>query len=445
MNSAVDQLRALGMSPRNASAKGAVYARCDKALDTLAAGDRRWSFWVPGRIEILGKHTDYGGGRSLLCAIERGFCVRAAPRRDGRVRVVDVGRGCQYDTVLDAKAPQATGDWENYVIAVARRVARNFPSAKRGVDMVFASDLPPDAGLSSSSALVVAVFIALSKANDLGSNAEFRASLSSCEELAAYLGSVENGGFFGAFAGDVGVGTLGGSEDHTAILCCEPGKISRYAFSPVRREAVLDMLPQYILALGVSGVAAQKAGSAMAAYNRASLALARVLELWNATTKRSDASLADAVISSSEAPERLRTVVSGGANAQFTARDLSDRLEHFLLETYEIIPAATSALQHGALHEFGAIVDRSQQMAETLLKNQVPQTSALQRLARESGAIAASAFGGGFGGSVWALIPNPAAKECLVTWETKYHEAYPAFASRSLFFLSPPGPHAYQW
>ena len=43
-------------------------------------------FWVPGRIEVLGKHTDYGGGRSLLCAVERGICLVARARSDTSLR-----------------------------------------------------------------------------------------------------------------------------------------------------------------------------------------------------------------------------------------------------------------------------------------------------------------------------------------------------------------------
>jgi galactokinase len=445
VKSSAEQLRGLGMSPRNVAAKAPLYARCNAILDSLGASDRRWSIWVPGRIEVLGKHTDYAGGRSLLCTVERGFCVRAAPRRDPKVRLVDVGRGHEFETALDADAPLTGGDWGHYVATVARRVARNFPAARRGVDVALASDLPPAAGLSSSSALVIAVFIALSKANELGGLAEFRTALSSREELAGYLGAVESGDIYGKFLGDFGVGTLGGSQDHTAILCCEAGAISRFAFVPVRREAVLRLLPQYTFALGVSGVEADKSGGARDAYNRASSLAHRVLELWNQATRRWDASIGEAVDSANDAPDRLRAVVDATSDKHFPAAELRDRLEHFLCETYEIIPAATDALSRGAIGEFGTVVDRSQQKAEELLRNQVPQTISLQRLARESGAVAASAFGAGYGGTVWAMIPNAGAQDFLAAWETRYLEAHPALGSRAMFFLSPPGPHAYQW
>ncbi len=446
MTLATDQLRALGMSPRNAAAKSPLYTRCDKALDAMDANaTRRWSIWVPGRIEVLGKHTDYGGGRSLLCAVERGFCIRAAPRKDALVRVVDVGLGDRYETSLGANGTPDPGSWESYVTTVVRRLVRDFPGVKRGVDIVLASDLPAAAGLSSSSALVIGTFIALSRANDLRSKAEFRKAVSSREELAAYLGAVESGDMFRQFAADAGVGTLGGSEDHTAILCCEAGKISRFAFTPVRREAAIRLMPQFIFALGVSGVPSDKTGSVLEAYNRASRAVERLVQIWNRATKRWDVTLAEAINSSHDAPGRLRALAEQSGDGQFTAQDLRDRLDHFLVETYEIIPAATEALNRGATSEFGLVVDRSQEVAERLLRNQVPQTITLQRLARECGAVAASAFGGGFGGSVWALIPVAGSREFVTNWESRYREAFPAYAATSTFFLSPPGPHAYQW
>mgnify|MGYP001365015296 CR=1 FL=1 len=91
------------------------------------------------------------------------------------------------------------------------------------------------------------------------------------------------------------------------------------------------------------------------------------------------------------------------------------------------------------------MVDRSQHLAESLLANQVPETVALQRLAREHGAVAASAFGAGFGGSVWALVPGAAADDFVERWGRVYRASHPLAAKRSSFFVSAPGPRAVQW
>jgi galactokinase len=114
-------------------------------------------------------------------------------------------------------------------------------------------------------------------------------------------------------------------------------------------------------------------------------------------------------------------------------------------ETYEIIPAAADALHRGSLTEFGVVVDHSQRLAEAHLGNQVPETVTLQRSARELGAVAASAFGAGFGGSVWALVAEDEADEFLTRWSESYRKKHRKPAKESVFFLSRAGPHAYQF
>jgi galactokinase len=441
----ISKLREVGLSPRAASAKAALVERCDLALDSEGAGSKRWSLWVPGRVELLGKHTDYAGGRSLLCALERGLCVRGATRRDGLVRVIDIAAGQRYETSLTEHDPRHQNGWTHYVATVVRRAVRDFKSLRRGADIAFASDLPMAAGMGSSSALVTAIFLALSKANELPGHDDYRRLLRAPEDLAAYLGAVESGEPFGKLPGDFGVGTLGGAQDHTAILCSEAGHIVRYAFIPVRREGVVEFPRRHTLVIGVSGVTAEKTGAALADYNRISTAVRRLVDTWNRETRRHDLSLAEAVGSSPDAPERLRAVTRKINDPAIPPQFARDRLEQFLAEAYEIIPAAMDALQRRAVAELGMITDRSQRMAEELLGNQVPQTIALQRYARELGAVAASAFGGGFGGSVWAMVPDSLAHHFAEDWGAKYKQAYPGLAARAMFFTSPPGPPATQW
>jgi len=433
------------MSPAQAAAKASTLARCDAALDTLGSGRQRHSVWVPGRIELLGKHTDYAGGRSLLCAVERGFAVRVAQRGDARVRAVDVTTGTSCETALDPAASAPAGEWANYVATVARRLARNFPSARRGVDLAFASDLPVAAGMSSSSALMIAVFVALAKSNDLRSSEEFRRAIFSREELASYLGSVENGDSFRSLEGDPGVGTFGGSQDHTAIMCAEAGHVVQYSFSPVRREAVYVLPPTCTFVIGTSGVLAEKTGGARDAYNRAALLVRHLVSRWNAATGREDATLGDAVRSVSDAVSQLRALARESGTPEFPADALAGRLEQFVLESLDLVPAAAAILARGAVDELGAVADRSQVAAEEWLGNQVPETIALARDARSLGAVAASAFGAGFGGSVWALVNVGDVQPFMQHWAARYAERFPEAAERAEFFASPAGPGANQF
>lgn len=393
---------------------------------------RRRAFFVPGRIEILGKHTDYAGGRSLLCATERGFKVMVNPRADTTITVTDAARGVNDLLALDPELASAQGHWSAYPRAVARRVARNFPRARRGADIVFENDLPQAAGLGSSSAFITAIFLALSAVNDLEHDEAYASAIRTREDLATYLACIENGSSFGALDGDGGVGTAGGSEDHVAILCCERGHLKAYSFRPVRAETRVAMPAGFTFAVGASGVAAQKTGSAMDHYNRAAADAAILLERMQTIVGEPSASLGAAVAEAPEAVEELRRVL------RFEPR-LLGRLEQFLEENLVIVPRAVDALAARDLAAFGVLVDRSQRLAEEGLRNQVPETVALARRARDLGAAAASAFGAGFGGSVWALVPSREAEQFVERWQLAYSREFPEVAGRGTFFTTWPG------
>ena len=151
------RLAELGLSPAAIAPKVALFSQCSSLLDDLRPTTReRTAFYVPGRIEVLGKHTDYGGGRSLLVAVERGFCAVVAPRTDSTVRIRPAQFGEPAQFPLDASLQPVAGQWSNYAMTSARRIARNFGSTGPGMratrHIVFAGDLPPAAGMSSSSA-----------------------------------------------------------------------------------------------------------------------------------------------------------------------------------------------------------------------------------------------------------------------------------------------------
>lgn len=442
-----ERLVAAGMSAAEAQRKVELFGSCATALASLDActGDTETlAFFVPGRIEVLGKHTDYAGGRSLLCAMERGFTVLARPRADAVVRAVDVVRGETRELSLESTIDPAAGDWSTYLSTVVRRVARDFPVIERGMDIVFASDLPPASGMSSSSALVIAVFLALHAVNGLAQDPLYNRAIPSREHLGEYLGAVENGRPFGLTAGGLGVGTLGGSQDQTAILCCRAGVLSRYAFLPVRAEGDVPFPADHGFVLAYSGVAAEKTASARLRYNEASQAIVEILALWNATTSRSDASLGHAVVSGREAASELRARLRTSSVHGFTSQRLLDRFEQFMAEAFDIIPAAANAFARGDLVAVGELVARSQHGAESLLGNQTAETIDLVRMARGLGADAASAFGAGFGGSVWAIVDASRAAQFAADWRAAYATVHQAAATRAEMIVTAPGPGAMQ-
>jgi galactokinase len=439
-----------GMSAPEAKSKANLFTRCEAALQTSAGENAQLFRWyVPGRVEFLGKHTDYCGGRSLLCDVERGFCIIARPRNDHHVNVhaLDLDENVSFD--LTPELTPENNSWRNYVMTVARRVARNFPpqngKALRGADIAFASDLPPAAGMSSSSALIIAIFLALSDVNCLDTHPAYRANIHSIEDFAGYMGTNENGQTFGTLVGDRGVGTFGGSQDHTAILLCQPDRLSQYSFCPVRHEATMPWPKGHALVIGVSGVLAEKTGAALEQYNLVSRRAAAIVELWQRITTPKEATVAAIINTSPTAADQLRALLapgSAGGSPETAKLRLAERLEQFLTESNHIIPETAQAIATNQLDRLGPLIDLSQKNAETLLGNQVPETIALCKIARTHGALAASAFGAGFGGAVWALVPEKNVANFVHQWRNQYNTQFPNCAKRSNFLITRPGPAA---
>ncbi len=404
-------------------------------------GEPEIAWFVPGRIEFLGKHTDYAGGRSLLCAVDRGLMLVARPRKDGRITIkLTDGRATEF--ALDARLKPVVGSWTNYPMTVARRIASNFAGRLRGVDMAFASDLPAAAGLSSSSALVVGTFMLLSDANGLSSKPEYQQAITSPESLCGYLGTIENGKTFGSLRGSNGVGTFGGSEDHTAIVMSRPNQVSQFSFGPVRLESTHALPEGFEFVIAASGLIAEKTREAKEKYNRVSRTAAVMLEQWNAAGEIPATCLAEAVRSSPDAVERFRYVLQTSNAVGFSFQELAERLDQFIAESEEIIPAASLALDQNRLRDLGNLVDRSQAGAEAALGNQVPETIDLAASARRLGAVAATAFGAGFGGSVWALVDSDGAGAFAEEWSGRYAVKFPDAARNARFFRTSAGPAA---
>src|SRR6185503_1357560 len=178
------------------------------------------------------------------------------------------------------------------------------------------SDLPAAAGMSSSSAFIIATFFALAGANDLTRSVRYREAMRTSEDLAGYLATIENGQDFGFLRGDRGVGTHGGSEDHTAILCAQPGHLVQYAFAPVRLERAIPLPQGYAFVIGVSGVHAEKTGAARERYNEAAETMRAAAELWRAGTGGSEATIG-AVLEGDSAADKLKAILSAAPSGRF--------------------------------------------------------------------------------------------------------------------------------
>ena len=317
---------------------------------------------VPGRVNLIGEHVDYHNLPVLPMAIERSIRVAYRVRGDRQIRAAsDVygDRAFEWTPNLTASAP---GDWVNYVKAAAQAVEGKWQLAC-GIDAAVVSDLPPAAGLSSSSALLVAFTLALLRAN--GVEASF-------EELMEVL---PEGEYF--------VGTRGGGMDHAAVLSGRAGHAVLIHFAPV--SVVPVPIPQgWAFLVAHSLTVAEKSGAVKAEYN------ARRTAGTQALARLGLASFRQAV--ERHAIEQLRQMAS-------RLEDENERLcfLHVVTEADRVEQAVT-ALQRARAEEFGSILNAGHASVRDQLRISCPALDALTEVALASGALGARLTGAGFGG-----------------------------------------------
>ena len=227
------------------------------------------------------------------------------------------------------------------------------------------------------------------------------------------------------------------------MLCGTRDRLLLAEFDPMRVERTISFPSQWALVVGVSGVLAHKTGAALEDYNRGPSTVQTVLARWNETTGRADASLAGAV----------RHLV-GDATGEQAAGDpaLKDllrlcdpgyerqRIEQFLIESLVLVPEGARLIA-AADPGVGEVLERSQELADRGLCNQVPQTRLMVSLAREAGAIGASSFGAGWGGSVYALVRADEAEGFAAHWLRAYRDREQG-AEQAAVIVTRPGPGA---
>lgn len=439
MNSIAAHFESLGMTPADAASRAELFAALEQKAHPILDGAPQWRRFTPGRIEVFGKHTGYAGGHSLIAAVPRGITMAARKRPDGLVRVGDIFDGQIIEVDPSTPVPPHYRGLQRYVHVVAHRFFVNFPGAELGTNIAIASDLPRASGLSSSSALVVGVALALIERAGLRQREEWQRHLQRVQDLAWYLGCIEHGLDFPGLPGSEGVGTHGGSEDHTAIVAVRTDHVSLYRFVPVTPLSDTPMPADWTFVIASSGVQADKAGSVKNRYNRAADGVRALHAIWNQRAAPT-LSLAEALASAPDAAERLTRWIEPTADGAFSGADLDRRLRHFIDETARA-PQAARAFRDADRATLGRLSDESQRDAGELLGNQIPETTLMAKMARALGAFASSNFGAGFGGSVWAAVPRGDAAAFGEEWIRAYERKLPS-VGHVPWFVARPGPAA---
>ena len=315
---------------------------------------------APGRVNLIGEHIDYHGLPVFPMALRRRVRLAYRPRTDGLIRAVSAGFGRREFAWTPALTPASVGDWENYARAAAQAVTRKW-GAGVGIDAAIVSDLPPAAGLSSSSALLVAFTLALLEAN------RKRATF---EELMEILPE-----------GEQFVGTRGGGMDHAASLASQEGCASLIGFDPVSVRAI--PIPRDWGFLAANSLrTARKSGPFREDFN------ARRAAGTSALARLGFASYRDALASGTD--DRILSSV-------FLSALERDAFLHVTTEARRVT-AAVAAMESGDAATFGRLLLESHASLRDRLKVSCVELDCLVDAAMESGALGARLTGAGFGG-----------------------------------------------
>jgi galactokinase len=344
-------------------------------------------FRAPGRVNLIGEHTDYNDGFVLPMAIERATLVAAAARTDRRVRVhsLSLKESAEFD--LDQPGPTRRGIWLDYVEGVAQSLMGR-GAQLRGADLAIDSDVPVGAGLSSSAALEVSVGLALLSVSGVEMD---RVSLALAGQRAEHV-------YVGTMCGimDQFVAALG-EEGHALLIDC--------------RALTATPLPLDTSSMVVA-ICDTNVNHALASseYN----------------TRRAECERGVSILSEFLPGIRALRDVSVRDFEKYEERlpePIRRRCRHVVTEDARTL-AAAEALRAGELARMGLLMVLSHESLRDDYEVSCRELDIMVEIALKlEGVAGARMTGGGFGGSTVNLVRRDALDEFRETIEREYNKA----------------------
>jgi galactokinase len=318
--------------------------------------------FAPGRVNLIGEHTDYNLGLALPFAIAEGITVQAGACHGETVRILadDLGESDEF-ALRDPEPAQGWRAFARGMVAELRGAGVDVP----GAEIRFAGDVRPGSGLSSSAALEVALCLALLALSDAAGTLDRLA-------LARLCSRVENDW----------VGARTGLLDQLASLYGAPDTALAIDFRTLEVEPVPLRLHGWSLATLDSG---ERHVHASSGYNERREECARACELLGVKS--------------------LRDAPPGAESA--LPEPLARRVRHVLSENARVL-AAREALIAGDLIALGELLDASHASLRDDYEISTPAVELAREQLRRAGCAGARLIGGGFGGSVLGLFPPDA-------------------------------------
>lgn len=341
-------------------------------------------FSAPGRVNLIGEHTDYNDGFVLPMAIDRRTYVAAAPRADARVRCVSNGfDGLVEFELSDSLAP--ADDWANHVRGMAACFLRDGVPL-RGADLLISSEVPLGAGLSSSAAIEVAVGLALLKISEQPVDL-MKLALTGQRAEHEFAGT--KSGIMDQYIAALGV------EGHALLIDCRT----------LKHEAVPMEIGEARVVICNSMV---KHNLAAGEYNQ----------------RRAECEEAVRLLASSQI-QSLRDIDAEdlywgvGPLPEVLAR----RVEHVVTENARTL-AAVTALRKGDLVQFGKMMFYSHQSLRDDYEVSCRELDVLVEIADGcAGVFGARMTGGGFGGCTVNLVAGDYVENFIATLSEAYERA----------------------
>jgi galactokinase len=330
-----------------------------------------WS--APGRVNLMGEHTDYNAGLCLPMALPHRTFAAAAPRSDGRLRIASAQQASTWEGDLDDVGERQPAGWSAYAAGVPWALREALGRELPGLDLWVDGHVPAGAGLSSSAAIECAVAVAVSDLAGLG--------LSETDEGRAALAAACNR------AENVVAGAPTGGMDQAASLRCTEG----HALLLDSRDMSVEQVPLDLAAHGLAWLVLDTRAT-------------HELVDGQYGERRATCEAAAAVLGVSS----LREVPASDLDAvlgRLPDEVMRRRVRHVVTEI-ERVREMVALLRSGRVEDVGPVLDASHVSMRDDYEISCPELDVAVESARAAGALGARMTGGGFGGSAIALVPE---------------------------------------